>query len=96
VPIKPHGLIKDKEATITERKISGNAEFVERERESTHHLRTDMHQTNCSLREVTAGILAASASMPVSSLGTAYFDMVARPVVRGVKVYRRIFIRAKK
>ena len=92
VRIKPHGLIKDKEATITI--FDGQNAEREREREetSTHNVRTDMHQTNCLLREVTDGTLTVNANTHVS-LSASYYDMVARPVIAGREVYRRVFIR---
>ena len=63
VPQKPHGLIKDKEAAITE-----NADSVERERKKTaDYLRSHLHTppiVTCSHQEPTAGTLKRNGSMP--------------------------------
>lgn len=80
VPKKSHGLIKDKEATITERERENN-------------LRSNLHQENCSHQELTDGISAANASMQEYSW---YYDMVSRPIIKGTKIYRRIFIIKRK
>lgn len=80
VPKKSHGLIKDKEATITERERENN-------------LRSNLHQENCSHQELTDGISAANASMQEYSW---YYDMVSRPIIKGIKIYRRIFIIKRK
>lgn len=40
------------------------------------------------------GTSTANAPTP-ASLSAAYYDMVARPALQGIKTYRRIFIRAK-
>lgn len=73
---KSSSLIKDKDGYI-------------RERES--NLRSNLHQENCSLRELTDGTSTDEESMR----GSSYYDMVARPVADGIKRYRRIFIRRK-
>ena len=96
VKAKPHGLIKNKEASITTYVDSGT-DVAEREREretGAYYVRTDTRQENCSPRELTDGISAASASMP-AYLSAAYFDMVARPEIGEKKIYRRIFIRRR-
>lgn len=80
VPKKSHGLIKDKEATITERERENN-------------LRSNLHQENCSHQELTDGILAENASMQEYSW---YYDMVSRPIIKGTKIYRRVFIIRRK
>ena len=89
VRLKPHGLIKDKEATITT-PGDQNAER-ERERESTNNLCKNLHQANYWLQEVMDGTSMESASTP-ESLSASYYDMVARPVIDSNKIYRRIFI----
>ena len=95
VPIKAHGLIKDKEAIITifnqkdldiQTKINrGGAE---------DYLCTNMHQENYLHQEVTDGISMESESMH-EYLSSSYYDMVARPAIEGIKIYRRIFIKKR-
>lgn len=95
VPIKAHGLIKDKEAVITtfnqkdldiQTKINrGGAE---------DYLCTNMHQENYLHQEVTDGISMESESMH-EYLSSSYYDMVARPAIEGIKIYRRIFIKKR-
>lgn len=80
VPKKSHGLIKDKEGYI-------------RERERESNLRSNLHQENCSRQELMDGISTESASMQEYSW---YYDMVSRPIIGGTKIYRRIFIKARK
>ena len=87
VRLKPHGLIKDKEATIT----TPGDQNAERERESTNNLCKNLHQANYWLQEVMDGTSMESASTP-ESLSASYYDMVARPVIDSNKIYRRIFI----
>ena len=72
VPLKPSGLIKDKEAVIT----AGGAESREPRAES---------------REPRAEATSGSCMLEFSSGG----DMVARPILNGREVYRRIFIRRR-
>jgi len=95
VPIKAHGLIKDKEAVITtfnqkdldiQTKINrGGAE---------DYLCTNMHQENYLHQEVTDGTSMESESMH-EYLSSSYYDMVARPAIEGIKIYRRIFIKKR-
>ena len=95
VQIKAHGLIKDKEAIITifnqkdldiQTKINrGGAE---------DYLCTNMHQENYLHQEVTDGISMESESMH-EYLSSSYYDMVARPAIEGIKIYRRIFIKKR-
>lgn len=81
VKVKAHGLIKDKEAVITER-------------ESQDNIRKDLYQTSYLHQEVMDGMSQGSESMHVYSYGS-YRDMVARPEIMDKKVYRRMFIRKK-
>lgn len=76
IPKKSHGLIKDKEGYI-------------RERES--NLRSNLHQENYLLPELTDGTLTENVNMQEYSW---YYDMVARPIVDGTKLYRRMFIKS--
>ena len=80
IPVKTHGLIKDKEAAITER-------------ESTHLLCQSAYQTCCH-QGLMDGILVENVNTHEFSYGS-YEDMVSRPILDGNKVYRRIFIRRK-
>lgn len=105
VAVKAHGLIKDKEASITTYKDSeckkklqdnlaiSNKTLRERERE-TNNLCTNLYQTYCSLPELTGGMSTDNANMQ-ECLSVSYLDMVARPIVQGIKIYRRIFIKKK-
>ena len=103
VPVKAHGLIKDKEASITTYKDSeckktsgqfGNfQQNAKRERE-TNNLCTNLYQTHCSLPELTVGMSTDNANMQGYS-SVSYLDMVARPIVQGIKLYRRVFIKKK-
>lgn len=105
VPVKAHGLIKDKEASITTYKDSeckkklqdnlaiSNKTLRERERE-TNNLCTNLYQTYCSLPELTVGMSTDNANMQGYS-SVSYLDMVARPIVQGIKLYRRVFIKKK-
>ena len=97
VPVKKHGLIKDKEARITTKEITENSVFVEREREREreNNLCTNLHQTYYSHRELMDGISVENVPMP-EYLSSSYFDMVARPTINNNKIYRRIFIKHKK
>ena len=92
VPLKPHGLIKDKDATMTIFR-GGNGEFVEREREKDS-IRTHLHQTHCSHQELTAGTSTEN-ELTQECSSSSYYDMVARPTVNKTKLYRRIFIKFK-
>lgn len=76
IPKKSHELIKDKEGYI-------------RERES--NLRSNLHQENYLLPELTDGTLTENVNMQEYSW---YYDMVARPIVDGIKLYRRMFIKS--
>ena len=78
IPKKSHGLIKDKEGYI-------------RERERESNLRSNLHQENYSLPELTDGTLTEDVNMQEYSW---YYDMVARPIVNGTKLYRRMFIKS--
>lgn len=80
---KSHGLIKDNEATITER-----------ERESQDNVRARLHQESWQRQAVTDGMSTERGSMHVSS-SASYLDMVARPIIGGRRVYRRVFVRRK-
>lgn len=94
VPPKKHGLIKDKEARITlDAPTAENADSAERERVQDN-LRAPLHPTPCSPQVLMDGTSTANAPTP-ASLSAAYYDMVARPALQGIKTYRRIFIRAK-
>ncbi len=62
-----------------------------RERES--NLRSNLHQENCSRQELMDGTSTESASMQEYSW---YYDMVSRPIIGGTKIYRRMFIKARK
>lgn len=62
-----------------------------RERES--NLCSNLHQENCSHQELTDGTLTVSESMQEYSW---YYDMVSRPIINGTKIYRRMFIKARK
>ena len=103
VPVKAHGLIKDKEASITTYKDSECKKKLQdylatsnktlRERE-TNNLCTNLYQTYCSLPELTVGMSTDNANMQGYS-SVSYLDMVARPIVQGIKLYRRVFIKKK-
>lgn len=103
VPVKAHGLIKDKEASITtykysecKKKLQDNLAISNktlRERE-TNNLCTNLYQTYCSLPELTVGMSTDNANMQGYS-SVSYLDMVARPIVQGIKLYRRVFIKKK-
>lgn len=94
VPPKKHGLIKDNETRITlDAPTAENADSVERERVQDN-LRAPLHPTPCSPQVLMDGTSTANAPTP-ASLSAAYYDMVARPALQGIKTYRRIFIRAK-
>lgn len=62
-----------------------------RERES--NLCSNLHQENYSHQELTDGTSTASASMQEYSW---YYDMVSRPIIKGTKIYRRMFIKTRK
>lgn len=83
VRCKPHGLIKDAEATITER-----------ERESQNDVCENLHPEGCCRRVLTDGMSTGSANTH-ASLSASYLDMVARPVIGTRRVYRRMFVRKK-
>lgn len=54
-----------------------------------------MHQENYLRREVTVGTLTENGLMHAYLSGGSYYDMVARPVIEGIKIYRRIFIKTR-
>lgn len=94
IPSKPHGLIKDKEAQITE--------FVERERErekkSADYVRKNMHTEetlNSFLQEQTDGISMERRNMRVYSLSSETKMKYDRPYIGGQRLYFRLFIRRK-
>ena len=93
VPLKKHGLIKDKEAVVSYRNDE-SVVFVERERERENYLRSNLHQTHYSHQELMDGISVESELMQ-EYLSNSYFDMVARPAINDNKIYRRIFIKYK-
>lgn len=62
-----------------------------RERES--NLCSNLHQENCLHQELTDGTSTANVSMQEYSW---YYDMVSRPIIKGTKIYRRMFIKARK
>ena len=62
-----------------------------RERES--NLCSSLHQENCLHQELTDGTSTANVSMQEYSW---YYDMVSRPIIKGTKIYRRMFIKARK
>lgn len=102
VPVKAHGLIKDKEASITTYKDSEckkNFRTIwqfptKRKERETNNLCTNLYQTYCSLPELTVGMSTDNANMQGYS-SVSYLDMVARPIVQGIKLYRRVFIKKK-
>lgn len=103
VPVKAHGLIKDKEASITTYKDSEckkkNFRTIwqfptKRQERETNNLCTNLYQTYCSLPELTVGMSTDNANMQGYS-SVSYLDMVARPIVQGIKLYRRVFIKKK-
>nr|DAO63528.1 MAG TPA: hypothetical protein [Caudoviricetes sp.] len=53
-----------------------------------------MHQENYLHQEVTDGTSMESESMH-EYLSSSYYDMVARPAIEGIKIYRRIFIKKR-
>lgn len=62
-----------------------------RERES--NLCSNQHQENCLHQELTDGTSTANVSMQEYSW---YYDMVSRPIIKGTKIYRRMFIKVRK
>lgn len=78
-PIKDTQLIKDASASI--KKGGGK-----------NNLCTNLYQTYCSLPELTVGMSTDNANMQGYS-SVSYLDMVARPIVQGIKLYRRVFIK---
>ena len=62
-----------------------------RERES--NLCSNLHQENCLHQELTDGTSTANVSMQEYLW---YYDMVSRPIIKGTKIYRRMFIKARK
>lgn len=62
-----------------------------RERES--NLCSNLHQENCLHQELTDGTSTVNVSMQEYSW---YYDMVSRPIIKGTKIYRRMFIKARK
>lgn len=101
VPVKAHGLIKDKEASITTykdsecKKTSGQfGNFQQNAKRETNNICTNLYQTYCSLPELTVGMSTDNVNMQGYS-SVSYLDMVARPIVQGIKLYRRVFIKKK-
>lgn len=94
VPIKAHGLIKDKEAVITTFNQKDLDIQTKINRGAEDYLCTNMHQENYLHQEVTDGISMESESMH-EYLSSSYYDMVARPAIEGIKIYRRIFIKKR-
>lgn len=95
VPIKAHGLIKDKEATITtfnQKDLDIQAKMNRGGAED--YLCANMHQENYLHQEVTGGTSMESESMH-AYLSSSYYDMVARPAIERIKIYRRIFIKKR-
>lgn len=93
-PYKTHGLIKDKDASITE------SVERERERESTHshHICTNLHTEeamNFFHQEQTGGISTENESTHVSlsDLKIPGHDKYDRPYLKGKRLYMRLFIR---
>ena len=62
-----------------------------RERES--NLCSNLYQENCLHQELTDGTSTANVSMQEYSW---YYDMVSRPIIKGIKIYRRMFIKERK
>lgn len=62
-------------------------------REREGNLCSNLHQENYSRQELTDGTSTASASMQEYSW---YYDMVSRPIIKGTKIYRRMFIKTRK
>jgi hypothetical protein len=91
---KPHGLIKDKDATITTAAVSINQSINQSISQSinqdAHNVCSHHHQTCCH-QELTAGTSMVKRSTRASS----YNDMVSRPICNGREVYRRIFVTQK-
>ncbi len=94
VPIKAHGLIKDKEAIITTFNQKDLDIQTKINRGAEDYLCTNMHQENYLHQEVTDGISMENESMH-EYLSSSYYDMVARPAIEGIKIYRRIFIKKR-
>ena len=101
VPVKAHGLIKDKEASITtykdsecKKKLQDYLAISNKTLREPNNLCTNLYQTYCSLPELTVGMSTDNANMQGYS-SVSYLDMVARPIVQGIKLYRRVFIKKK-